>query len=187
MSDDAPWNRYGGTAGDVYEREMVPRLFAPWAELHLRAADLRAGDRVLDVACGTGVVARRAAAAVGPAGRAVGLDFNEVMLTTARASDSDGAVEWRQGDAQELPFDDGSFDAVSCQHGVMFFPDRAKALREMRRVLRPGGRVVVSVWSGLDGAPGYAALSDALVRHVGPEAGHLPPFTMGTRRCSRTY
>jgi ubiquinone/menaquinone biosynthesis C-methylase UbiE len=181
MADDRPWNKYGGTPGEVYEGLMVPQLFAPWAEIHLGRVALRPGQRVLDVACGTGVVARRAAELVGPGGKVVGLDLNAGMLAVARANNPAGAVEWRDGDGLALPFADASFDVVSCQHGLMFFPDRLRGLREMRRVLAPGGQVVVSTWGHLADSPGYAALSAALARHVSEEAGHLPPFALGDR------
>ena len=181
MTDDRPWNKYGGTPAEVYERLLVPHVFGPWAELLLARADLRPGQRVLDVACGTGVVARRAAALVGPAGRVVGLDLNAGMLAVARAADPAGAVEWREGDALVLPFADGSFDVVCCQHGLMFFPDRVRGLREMRRVLAPGGRVVVSTWGRLADSPGYAAISAALARHVSEQASRLPPFALSDR------
>jgi len=178
MSDDAPRNKYGGTPAEVYDRLMVPRMFAPWAEIHLGLAGLRPGQRVLDVACGTGVVARRAAELVGPTGKVVGLDLNPGMLAVARANDPAGAVEWREGNALELPFADGSFDVVSCQHGIMFFPDRVRGLSEMRRALVPGGTVAVSTWGPLAESTGFAALTAALARHVSPEAGALTPFAV---------
>jgi ubiquinone/menaquinone biosynthesis C-methylase UbiE len=137
--------------------------------------DVRAGERVLDVACGTGSVARRAAARVGAAGEVVGLDVNEGMLAVARRA-GDGvrpAIEWRPGDAAELPFADGSFDVVVCQQALQFFPDPPRALREMRRVLAPGGRAAVSVLRAIRHSPAYAPMADALARHVGAEPGAM--------------
>lgn len=136
-------------ASAPYERVMVPAVFGPWAKDLLDTVALAAGTRVLDVACGTGIVARLAASQVGPTGRVVGLDTNEAMLAVARAQPQPtGAhVEWRQGDATKLPFPDAEFGAVLCQQGLQYVPDRAAALREMKRVLTSGGRLGLSVFS----------------------------------------
>lgn len=165
---------------DTYEREMVPALFGPWVPLLLRAADPRPGERVLDVACGTGVVARRVAPLVGPGGRVVGLDLSPAMLAAARAAaDREGAaVAWHEGRAEALPFPDGSFDLVLCQQGLQFVPDRPRAAAEMYRVLAGGGRVAVSAWCGLDRHPFFAALNEVVVRHLGIPA-LAAPFSLG--------
>jgi ubiquinone/menaquinone biosynthesis C-methylase UbiE len=136
-----------GNAADRYERHLVPTLFEPWAKDITGRARLQPGDQVLDIACGTSIVARHVAQQIGNSGSITGIDLNEGMLEMARAQAAKmGAkVEWRQGDAGELPFDDTSFDAVLCQQGLQFFPDKAAVLREMHRVLMPGGRLVVSV------------------------------------------
>jgi SAM-dependent methyltransferase len=125
---------------------------------------------VLDVACGTGVVSRLAARRVAPSGTVTGLDLNEGMLSVAgRLPLPPGlTIEWRQGSALALPFANRAFDVVVCQHGLMFFPDRLKALVEMRRVLTPGGRVAISVWTGP--SPYFAAQREALARYVSAEA-----------------
>src|SRR5690349_1550588 len=111
-------------ASAPYERVMVPAVFAPWAKHLLGTVALPAGARVLDVACGTGIVSRLAAPRVGPAGRVVGLDTNEAMLAVARAQPqpTGAQVEWQQGDATKLPFADGEFDAVLCQQGLQYVP-----------------------------------------------------------------
>ena len=129
-------------ASAPYERVMVPAVFGPWGKDLLDTVALPAGTRVLDVACGTGIVARLVALQVGPTGRVVGLDANEAMLTVARAQpQSTGAqVEWQQGDATRLPFRDAEFGAVLCQQGLQYVPDRPAALQEMKRVLASGGR-----------------------------------------------
>src|SRR5688572_27748780 len=119
-------------AAEVYESKFVPAVFAEWAPHLVEAAGVAPGQAVLDVACGTGVVARTAADRMGGKGRVVGLDLNDGMLAVAGRLRPD--IEWRQGDAAELPFDAGSFDVVLCQSALMFFPDRARALREMARV-----------------------------------------------------
>jgi ubiquinone/menaquinone biosynthesis C-methylase UbiE len=150
MSDPAQW-QVSGNAPQAYECYMVPTLFTPWAQDLLARAALHAGERVLDVACGTGIVARLAAERVGPSGYVLGVDRNAAMLETARAQMPTAGVpvEWREGDAHGFPCADATFDVVCCQQGVQFFPDKAHALREMQRGLAPGGRLVLSVWRSL--------------------------------------
>jgi SAM-dependent methyltransferase len=144
----------------------------------VEVADAGPGERVLDIACGTGVVARTAAHRVGSAGTVVGLDLNAPMLDAARAqAASEGlSIEWREGSATKLPFPDTAFDLVLCQQGLQFFPDRVAALREMHRVLGPPrGRLALSVWRPIEGSPGFAVLARALSHHISPEAGELLP------------
>jgi ubiquinone/menaquinone biosynthesis C-methylase UbiE len=138
-------------AAEMYEAELVPALFEEWASHLVEAAGVLPGQRVLDVACGTGVVTRAAAERVGETGKVVGLDLNEAMLTVARRLRPD--LDWRQGDAAELPFSDSSFDVVLCQSGLMFFPDVAKTLREMARVVTDQGIVAVQVWDRRESQP----------------------------------
>jgi len=159
-----------GNAAERYERWLVPFISGPWVPALLDLVELRPGERVLDVACGTGVVSRLAARRVAPSGTVTGLDLNEGMLSVAgRLPLPPGlTIEWRQGSALALPFADRAFDVVVCQHGLMFFPDRLKALGEMRRVLTPGGRVAISVWTGP--SPYFAAQRQALARYVSAEA-----------------
>ena len=170
-----------GSAADVYEAFFVPALFGAWAAPVAAAAAITAGDRVLDVACGTGVLARAALARVQPGGAVVGLDRNDGMLAVARRLAP--GVDWRLGRAEALPFDDGSFDAVVSQFGLMFFDDRVAALKEMWRVIRPGGRLAVAVWDGLDSSPGYAAMTALLQRLFGDQAADAlrAPFALGDR------
>ena len=162
----------GGDAAELYERYHVPAIVGPWAADLVAVAPPRPGDRVLDVACGTGVVARLAAQHVGASGKVVGLDLNGGMIAVARSLPPvPGApVEWREGSALTMPFPDGSFDLVLCQQGLQFFPDRPAALREMRRVLAPGGRLTLSVFRPLDRNPFQVAIVEALARHLGPQA-----------------
>jgi ubiquinone/menaquinone biosynthesis C-methylase UbiE len=182
MSQSERW-QLGGNAPEVYERELVPAIFEPWAPLLVAKAALHEGEHALDVACGTGVVTRLAAAQLGSRGHMVGLDLNPGMLARARASAPAGGppVEWREGDAGAMPFEAATFDAVLCQLGLQYFPDRQQAAREMYRVLKPGGRLVVLVWRALAHSPGFAALAAALERHVGPAAGAVmrAPFVFG--------
>ncbi len=129
---------------------LSPTVFSPWATDLLELAKLRPGERVLDVACGTGIVARGAAAQIGTTGAVTGLDLNPGMLNVARARPTPfgAAVTWVEGSALAMPLPDAAFDAVLCQQGVQFFPDQSAGLREMHRVLVPGGRVLLSVWEG---------------------------------------
>lgn len=165
-----PLERSGPAA---YERYLVTPLFVPWAERLIDRVELRRDDRVLGVGCGTGIVARRAAARVGDEGAVVGLDVNEAMLAvaTATAAEDGLAVEWRRGDATELPFSADAFDVVFSQQALQFVQDPVAALREIHRVVTPGGRVAVSVWRPLRYNPGYVELADALEEYVGEEAG----------------
>ncbi|SHN47023.1 methyltransferase domain-containing protein [Cryptosporangium aurantiacum] len=151
-------------AAEFYESTFVPALFAAWAQRLVDAAAITSGQSVLDVACGTGVVARFAAGRVGPSGSVVGVDLNDAMLDVARRLRPD--LDWRLGDACALPFDDGAFDVVLSQAGLMFFGDRTVALREMARVAGPDGRVVVQVPGRLSASPGYSALADVVARHA---------------------
>jgi ubiquinone/menaquinone biosynthesis C-methylase UbiE len=141
-------------AAQDYQRTVVPHSTAPSAELLLKHAALQQRERVADVACGTGIVARLAAPLVGAAGAVVAVDVNPAMLTVGRALPvPEGAlIEWREGDAQHLPLVDAAYDVVLCNHGLPFFPDWVAALREMRRVLAPGGRVCIAVWNIEDSA-----------------------------------
>jgi Methylase involved in ubiquinone/menaquinone biosynthesis len=156
---------------EMYEACFVPTLFAGLAPHLVDAAEVGPGHRVLDVACGTGIVARTAAERVGERGRVAGLDLNEAMLTVARRVRPD--LEWHRGDAAALPFPDETFDVALCQSGLMFVPDPAVALREMARVVIPGGTVAVQVWSAPERQIGFRPLADAVARHAGPDAVDL--------------
>ena len=166
-------------AATAYEELFVPALFAAWAERVADAAGLREGDRVLDVACGTGVLARAAAKRVAPGGSVTGLDPSDGMLAVAARRAPE--LTWRKGVAESLPFPDASLEAVVSQFGLMFFSDRAGALREMLRVLRPGGRLAVAVWAALETCPAYVAFIAVLARLFGPETADAlrAPFALG--------
>jgi ubiquinone/menaquinone biosynthesis C-methylase UbiE len=166
-------------AAEVYEEFFVPALFQEWASRVVDAVHIQPSQKVLDVACGTGVVARTALERVGTTGQVVGLDVNEGMLAVAARTEPH--IDWRRGKAEALPFDNASFDAVLCQFGLMFFEDRRAAIKEMVRVLRPGGNLAVAVWHSLDNTPGYAAMVELLQRLFGTEAanGLRFPFSLG--------
>lgn len=175
----AGWQLEGDSA-DAYERYLAA-AFVPWAVRMTDLAEVRPGDRVLDVACGTGIVARHAAMRTGSGGRVVGVDINDDMLRVARAA-SAGAppvIEWRQADAAALPFSEGTFDVVTCQQALQFFADPVAALAGMRRVMDRDGRLVVSVCRPLAYAPTYRALGEVLDRHAGRDAGTMmrSPFS----------
>lgn len=166
-------------AAETYERLFVPAEFQQWAARLLDAAHVQPGHRVLDVACGTGVLAREAARRVGLAGFVAGIDPDPGMLTVAAREAP--SIAWRQGDAQALPYEASSFDRVVSQFGLMYFPDRGLALREMQRVLRPGGQLAVAVWDSLARTPAYAdlvALFDRGGLHAVADAIRRP-FTLG--------
>jgi len=161
---------------ETYEAYMVPALFGPWALRLTRSARLREGerviDRVIDVGCGTGIVAREASRQVGATGRVVGIDASPQMLTVARvcAEREQLMIEWQEGRAEELPLADGAFDAATCQFALMFFEDQSAALHELRRVLSPDGRAVLAVFQPIDRHPFYVALDEAIQERLGVSA-----------------
>jgi ubiquinone/menaquinone biosynthesis C-methylase UbiE len=173
------------TPADMYERIFVPAMFAPWARVLLEYAAPRPGELVLDLACGTGIVARHVAPVIGGEGRVVALDLRPGMLAVARTlpAPEGAAIEWRQGDAVALDLPAGSFDLVVCQQGLQFFSDRAAAVREMERVLAPGGRPALNVWQGLERHPVFEAFAEAELRHLAKlgvtRAEVVAPFSLG--------
>jgi ubiquinone/menaquinone biosynthesis C-methylase UbiE len=159
-------------AMSVYDDVFVPRLFTPWAQVLLDEVGLRTGGAVLDVACGPGSVTRLVAERLGPTGRVLGCDFSAAMLALARgkAMPSEAApVEYAEAPADRLPVADESFDVAVCQQGLQFFPDQAAALGELYRVLRPGGRLGIAVWSAIDDSPVFLAMYEALREAIGGE------------------
>jgi ubiquinone/menaquinone biosynthesis C-methylase UbiE len=167
---------------EVYDEHFVPALFAQWGPVVAAVAGVKPGDRVLDVACGTGALTLAVAERVGREGSVAGLDANPQMLAVARRKAT--RIEWREGRAEALPLPDESFDAVVSQFGFMFFEDRPKALREMMRVLRPGGRLAVAVCDAVENSPGYAAFARLLDRLFGKPVGDAfrAPFVLGDEK-----
>jgi len=174
-----------GTPAEIYEQHMVPAIFARWASDLVEAAGVRTGQRVLDVACGTGAIARPLAERVGAAGKVTGLDINPGMLAVARLSAPSQSIEWLESSAVKMPLPDAIFDAVVCQQGLQFFPDRPAALSEIRRVLKRGGRLALSCWRSIEHTPGYLMLEQVLARRIGPEKAALPPFSFGDAEAIR--
>jgi SAM-dependent methyltransferase len=164
---------------EIYDACLVPALFEAWGAVIADVAGIGPGQRVLDVACGTGVLACAASQRVGPGGSVVGLDVNPQMLAVARRKRAN--VSWVQGRAEAMPFLEGEFDAVVSQFGFMFFDDRPGALREMMRVLRPGGQLAVAVCDALAHSPGYAALAALLQQLFGAVVADAfrAPFALG--------
>ena len=146
MTDSASDKIFTGAVPKLYEMHMVPLIFAPYATDLAGRLVARPLARVLEIAAGTGVATRALAAALPASAAIVATDVNQAMLDQAATTGTARPVEWRQANAMQLPFDDATFDAVVCQFGVMFFPDKAGAFSEARRVLRPGGTFIFSVW-----------------------------------------
>lgn len=166
-------------AGRGYEALFVPALFAPWTGHVADAAGIKEESHVLDVACGTGVLARSALARTAPGGRVVGVDPAAGMLAVAQ--EIEPAVEWMLCSAEDLDLDDETFDCVVTQFGMMFFEDRGKAAAEMFRVLKPGGSAAIAVWNSVENNPAYADLIALLDNEVGAAAADALrlPFRLG--------
>jgi SAM-dependent methyltransferase len=176
MSTGATWSASFGSASlsamQVYDELMVPRVFEPWAKLVVDLLAVAPGEAVLDVACGPGSVARVAAGRVGTAGRVTGCDLSPAMLAVGQAKppvDGGAAITFLEAPADRLPVQDAAFDVVVCQQGLQFFPDRAAAVAEMLRALRPGGRLGVAVWTEIDRSPAWSAVADAIEEVAGAE------------------
>jgi SAM-dependent methyltransferase len=166
-------------APEAYEQFLVPNVFRPWAEAVISRADGMQGHRILDVATGTGICARLAAAEAGPAGQVTGIDIDPLALEVAARAVVDetaAPIKWIEANATNVPLLSGSVETAFCLEGLQFFPDRIAALSEIHRVLVAGRRLFASCWAALTENPGYQAISEALRRFVSEEAARLPPF-----------
>ncbi len=175
---------------DKYEQELVPTIFHPWSHSTIAMAEPQKGEYVLDVACGTGIIARNMASYVGPQGKVVGLDSSPEMLATARSlsSPSGTTIQWIEGYAQHLPFATATFDIAVCQGGLQFISDQQAALQEMYRVLKPGGRMVLMIFREIQYAPAFAILADTIASYAAPLMirSITTPFTLGDANVVRT-
>lgn len=182
MADQERWQLNKSGAAN-YQQFQVPSVFEPLARLFLDMFPLSVGERVLDLACGTGIVARLAAPILSSDGRLVGIDLNADMIAVAAEQPAaEGApIAWRQGDAAALPFDEASFDAVLCQQGLQFMPDKPAVLGEMHRVLTPGGRLGLCLWRSVEHSPYMKAAAEALTPHLGAQSASrlLAPLSLG--------
>ena len=176
---DAEKGQLTESAAEIYENFFVPALFLEWADRVACAAKIAPGQKVLDVACGTGVLARELSNRVGPDGVVTGLDRNEGMLDVARQISPE--IQWTLGQAESIPYPEASFDVVVSQFGLMFFDDRVASLQEIWRVLRPGGRLAVAVWDKVENTPGYAEMTSLIQDLFGDRVtGALEaPFVLG--------
>jgi SAM-dependent methyltransferase len=167
----ASYRNFTGTGAENYERYFVPAIATPVSAGLLDAANLQPGQRVLDVACGTGVIARLAAEQVGPGGSVTAIDVAPDMIGVAESTSAAAGphIEWHVSDAAALPLVDDSYDVVLCQMGLMFMEDRPAALAEMRRVVVSGGRVVVNTPGAIQ--PAFVAMEQAIVEHINPDLG----------------
>jgi ubiquinone/menaquinone biosynthesis C-methylase UbiE len=170
---------------EMYEQFYGPGIFQPMTELFVRYAAPKLGEHVLDMACGTGLVARHVAPLVGNSGKVVAIDINPAMLEVARRKPvPEGApIEWREGDAVTIELPDGTFDLVLCQQGLQFFSDKVVALQRLRKALRPGGRIALALWQGIEAQSLVAEFAKIEALHLAPLGVRyddlLAPFTLG--------
>ena len=165
------YRNFTGTAAENYQRFFVPAIATPVSIDLLRTADLQSGERVLDVACGTGVIARLAGEQVGPAGSVTAVDVAPDMIDVAASIPSPAAppIDWRVSDAASLPLPGDAYDAVLCQMGLMFMEDRPAVVAEMRRVLTPGGRLVINTPGRIHHV--FELMEQAIIEHISPDLG----------------
>ena len=170
------------SAAEIYESFFVPALFQQWSPVMVDMLDLSQQQRVLDVACGTGIVARHVAEQFNNHDQICGIDINEGMLEVAKQKAP--GIRWQLAPAEALPFDNNSFDAVVCQFGLMFFRNRSAAIQEMLRVLKPGGKLALAVWDKIENSPGYKKVTELLHKLFGEKIANemQAPFVLGDRK-----
>ncbi len=187
-------HRFTDSISEIYERDLVPMLFAPYARVVAERLRERAPTQLLEVAAGTGALTRALDETLPASCTIVATDLNPAMITRANAVGTTRAIEWRQADALALPFDDGSFDAVVCQFGAMFFPDKVRGFAEARRVLRPGGVFMFSTWDTLETNEFAHVVTEAVAGALsvrspalpGAYPARLPRLPAGRARCARS-
>jgi ubiquinone/menaquinone biosynthesis C-methylase UbiE len=175
-------------AAQIYETQKVDAIFRPLAEATLRELSIDENDLVLDVACGTGIISRHINKKMSQIRRVAGVDLNKSMIDVAKelTKDRQEIFEWHQADVVELPFHDNTFTFAICQQGLQFFPDKVRALTEIRRVLKADGQLALTVWSAI--SPFFAALAEALADNVSNEIAErsLSPFAFRDEQVIRT-
>jgi len=168
-----------GNAAVLYEAQKVPSMFAPLADATIDAITISKDDTIIDLACGTGVLARKVRSKLGSHTRIVGADLNESMIQVAKSLNDSGSepCEWQIADVCDLPYEDGTFSLVMCQQGVQYFPDKVRAMREVRRVLNEEGRISLTVWC--ENSIFIQSVSERLSENVSKEVGRkaLAPFS----------
>lgn len=166
-------NKLARVPAQLYQEIMVKAVYGGWARSVVDAVDPRRGDRALDLACGTGVVARVLAQRVGTLGTVVGIDIDPEMLSVAREysppQQGQARIDWEQGNANQLHYEDGYFDIITCQQGLPYFSNRSQAMHELYRTLGSGGRIGMLVWRGIQESPGFYILAQVLERFGGPD------------------
>lgn len=177
---DNETGQVSAAAAIIYENQYLPALFEEWCPLVVEAAQIQNGQHVIDVACGTGVLAIAAADRVGPEGTVAGIDINDGMLNLARLKSS--RVDWHNAPAEALPFGDNKFNCAVSQFGLMYFDNQEAGLREMMRVLQPGGSLVVVVWDKPDNNPGFAAEEQLWQKTFGDAWADDTPFNLGSKK-----
>ena len=176
---DSETGQVSEDAAKIYEEVYLPALFKEWCPLVVEAANIQKGHCVIDVACGTGALAITVSDHVGTEGTTAGIDINEGMLNIARSKSS--SVEWLNAPAEALPFEDDNFNCAVSQFGLMYFENRENAIREMMRVLRPGGSLAVVVWDELEHNPGFAAENKLWQQVFGEESEDESPNKLGDK------
>ncbi|MBK8138344.1 MAG: methyltransferase domain-containing protein [Chloroflexi bacterium] len=171
MNESVMW-KVTGTLPEIYEQVFVPAAMRRWATRLIDFLEMKHDQRILDIACGTGAATHLLAERCGYPGQVVGYDLSPEMLAIAQAKRPDTAIDWQLGDASHLPFLDESFEIVTCLFGFMFFEDRVANLREMYRVLAPGGQLAVLVWGAIERNPGFFAVAKGFGRHVSADASN---------------
>lgn len=165
-------------AAEAFERLLVPAVFGPWSRALVDLARPATGERVIDIACGTGVAARYAAGLVGAQGTVCALDIDAGMIAHARTLEDAAAIDWHRADVMDLPFADDAFDVALCNQGLQFFPDRIAALMGIRRVLRSGARLATNTYCAVETCPGHFAVTQALEARGVDTAPMLRPYSL---------
>lgn len=170
MTTSTQW-QLAQEAAERYQTILTPAILGPFAEALVDFAALQAGEHVVDVGCGTGAAARYAAQRIGPSGQVMGVDINTSMLAVAQSLPAvlGAPIAWREANITQLPFDDHSIDVVLCAQSLQFIPKKVAGLAEMRRVVKPSGRVAVSLWCAMEESPYFHTLVETIARHIGPE------------------